>query len=457
MATEVWFRNPHNYIRELVEVGAGNIAWDRGKLAKSRIDPYRHAETYFGQAKTDWRLLLIGTQGTAEYRHGDRDNPVGVYPTWDASSEPLELLEEMMQYPIGDDGDACNDPTLPADERPVSGQEHRVVVTDLPNMGTGPGKALGRKLKELQEDYPECILHIHGTYGWRLCFGMGFASVDIDPRTNAGKGKINLPTGKEIIAEKAVLTPQWISLLGMTIPQISREPRMRCIYNIKSAMWAGEHFMENIVFQSRGSNTPDIESPKAAPATTNNGTIFTRPNLPVQPTDKINCNTCTLADHCKYYREGSVCSVPGSEPASLSRYFGTRDSETIVAGLAELQKLSARRLEKGIRDEDLMGELDPEVTKIVNQLFTNGEKLAKLVDPTLRQGPQVQVNVGGAVGAAAATPNQLVGGIVRELEARGIPRSQITPEMIQNFIAEMGGANNAPRAIEGTVISSREG
>lgn len=438
-----------------MEVGVGRIAWDRGKLQKSRIDAYKHAEMYFGQEKTDWRLLLVGEQGTAEYRHGDPVNPVGVYPTWDATSEPLELLEEMMQFPIGDDADACNDPGLELDVKPVAGQEHRVVVTNLPNMSTGPGKALGRKLKELQEDYPDCILHLHGSYGWRLCFGMGIRSVDIDPRTNAGKGKVILPNGKEMIAEKSILTPQWVEMLGMTVIQISREPRMRCIYNIKSAMWAGEHYMENVAFQSRGSNTPDITSPKPPLPVVANGNYKSHPNLPAQPSDKIQCDTCTLANSCKYYRQGSVCSVPGSEPASLARYFGTRDSDTIVAGLAELQALSARRLEKGVRDEELFGELDPEVTKIINQLFTNGEKLAKLVDPTLRNGPQVQVNVGGAVGATAQTPNQLMGGIIRELEARGVPRSQITPEMVSNFIAEMGGAGNAPQAIEGTVIASR--
>lgn len=454
--TEVWFRNPHNYIRELVECGEGNIAWDRGMLQKRRLDPYKHAATYFGQGKTDWRLLLVGTQGSPEYRHGDPHNPVAVYPTWSATEEELSILEDMMQYPIGDDSGACNDPNVPIDQRPVSGQPHRVIVTDLPNMATGPGKALGRKLKELQEDYPECILHIHGSYGWRLCFGMGFGACDVDPRTNAGKGKVMLPSGKEMIAEKTIISPQWVTLLGMSVVQISKEPRMRCIYNIKSAKWAGEHFMENIAFKAKGHTTVNPDTKKHTPATTQKWHT-NPPNLAPQPTDKVSCDTCTLANSCKYYREGSVCSVPGSEPASLAQYFGTRDSDTIVEGLAQLQALGARRLEKGVRDEELFGELDPEVTKIANQLFTNGEKLAKLVDPTLRQGPQVQVNVGGAPGAGAQTPNQLMGGIIRELESRGVKRADITPDMVANFIAEMTGATpRAPQMIESTAIVTRD-
>lgn len=67
MATEVWFRNPHDYIRELVEVGECRIAWDRGLLVKRGIDPIKHADLYYGKG-TDWRILTVGNQGSAEYR-----------------------------------------------------------------------------------------------------------------------------------------------------------------------------------------------------------------------------------------------------------------------------------------------------------------------------------------------------------------------------------------------------
>lgn len=453
--TEVWFRNPHNYIRELAEVGVGRVAWDRGIIIKRRIDPLKHIGAYF--AGRQWRMLLVGEQGTAEYTNESNGKPIGVYPTWDAGNEAMPLLEEMMQYPVGDDADVCNDPTLEEDQRPVSGQEHRVVVINLPDLSRAQGRAFIRKLKELQEDYPECNLHIHGLYSWRVSFGMGFGSADVDPRTNAGKGKVTLPSGKEMIAEKTVACPQWVSLLGMNPVDLTREPRNRCIYNIKSAVWASEHFMENVAFAARRSPAqapPDTTSKVAAQTKTVTDRPFSMPVVP-QPNDKINCDSCSLQNNCKYYRQGSVCSVPGSEPAELAKHFKTRDSDMIIDGLGTLLALQARRLDRGVAEEQIYGELDPEVTKIANQVFNNGVKLAKLVDPALSS-PGVQINVGGSGSAAAiqaATPNQVLGGIVRELEKRGIPRDQITPDMVGSLLAEMGGAQKAPAAIEGHVVS----
>jgi hypothetical protein len=449
--TEVWFRNPQNYIRELVECRATRIAWDRGMLTKRRIDAYKHADAYFTNAGiSDWRILLVGEQGSAELCKGHNvDEPVGVYPTW-TGGESLELLEEMMQYPIGDDAEACNDPNVPTDERPVSGQEHRVLVTELPSQATGPGRALMRKLKELQEDYPECILHIHGIYSHRINFGLGFGSADVDPRTNASKGRVTLPSGKEMIAEKTIGCPQWVTMLGMRVVDL-KEPRNRCIYNIKSALWAGEHYMENIKFKSTGDGVANPDDKKSLPITT---TSHMSKSLTPKAGDKLQCDTCSLQIGCKYYRQGSVCSVPGSEPAELARYFKTRDSDTIIDGLGTLMAAQTRRMEKGMSDEELYGELDPEVTKIMNQLFTNGVKLAKLVNPALNGGPKVQVNVGsgGAAAVGASTPNQIIGAIVRELEARGVKRENITPEMVQGLLTEMAGGGNSARAIEGQVV-----
>jgi hypothetical protein len=425
-------------------------------LTKRRIDPYKHADLYYGSAGIhDWRVLLVGEQGTAEIRK-DRgiDNPVGVYPTW-RGTESLELLEEIMAYPIGEDAQACEDPDLDPDERPVFGQEHRVVVIDMPSMTTGPGRALVGKLKELQEDYPDCILHLHGTYSHRVSFGMGFRAADLDPRMNASKGRVTLPTGKEMIAEKTIGCPQWVTLLGMRVVDL-KEPRNRCIYNIKSALWASENYMDNVKFKSTGNGLADPSKKNSLPVTTQS---HLSGKAVAKTGDKLQCDTCSLQTTCKYYRQGAVCSVPGSEPAELAKYFKTRDSEMIIDGLGTLLAAQTRRMEKGMSEEELYGELDPEVTKIMNQLFTNGVKLAKLVNPALNGGPKVQVNVGSGSAAqiSASTPNQIMGAIVRELETRGVPRDKITPEMVQNLLAEMGGANNAPQAIEGHVLGSSDG
>ena len=325
-------------------------------------------------------------------------------------------------------------------------------------MDLASSRALIRKLKELQEEYPECKLHIHGLYSWRLSFGMGFGATDVDPRTNAGKGKVTLPSGREMIAERAASVPQWVTMLGMNPVDLTREPRNRCIYNIKSALWASENYTENISFASKSTSStppPDTTSKHVKPVETKSKRPFSVPVV-AQPNDKINCDTCSLQNSCKYYRQGSVCSVPGSEPAELAKHFKTRDADHIIDGLGTLMALQARRLDRGVADENMYGELDPEVTKIANQLFTNGVKLAKLVDPQRFAGPQVQVNVQqGAAAIQASTPNQVLGSIVRELESRGIPRDQITPEMVQNLLAEMGGAAQAPKAIEGVVLAEQ--
>ena len=455
MTTEVWFRNPHNYIRELAEAGPARVSWDRGLCVKRRIDPIKHAEVYF--PNKEWRVLLIGEQGSAEYTNSSEGKPVAVYPTWDATNEPIELLEEMMMYPLGLDDEACSDMSVPDDQRPVAGQPNRVVITNMPSATTLVGRSLARKLMELQEEYEECSLFIHGLYSFRILFGFGFRIVDIDPRTDAGKGRVTLPTGKMMFAEKTVAVPQWITLLGMKPVDLTKEPRNRCIYNIKSAMWAGENFNENVAFASRQTASAprevDTEAKKVPVPETKAKSPFSVPVV-AQPNDKINCDTCSLQNSCKYYREGSVCSVPGSEPAELAKHFKTRDADQIIDGLGTLLSLQARRLDRGVAEENLYGELDPEVTKIANQLFTNGAKLAKLVDPQRFAGPSVQVNVQqGAAAIQAATPNQIMGSIVRELEMRGIPRDQITPEMVQNLLAEMGGAQQAPRIIESSVVS----
>lgn len=458
MTTEVWFRNPHNYIRELVELSplATNIAWDRGALAKRKIDPNAHARLYFGEA-VPWRLLAIGEQGAAEM---DRDhtlaNPKAVYPVW-SYGEELDLLEDYLANPVGEDSDICNTPFVEADELPVLGQEHRVVVIGVPSGGLSIGKAFLRQLKELQEDYPKAIMHLHGPCSWRIAFGIGLASSDVDPRTPAGLGKVFLPSGKEVKYEKTFQLAKWIKILGME-PDVLKVPRNRCIYNIKSALWAGQHYDDLFNFRVNRTSrvVPDLDVPEAD---------FSQPKLSVtqlkasgKPGDKYTCNTCSLMDECKYYRDGAVCAVPDAEPASLTSYFNTRDSGMILDGLAILLKSGVKRYERGLANEEVMGDLDKEVTKQQAAIFDQGVKLAKLIDPALRSPAGVQVNVGGGsqVQVNSGSPRQAIAAAMRELEARGVPREQITPDLIQGVFAGMKEPERNRNAIEGAVIENVE-
>jgi hypothetical protein len=449
MSTEVWFRNPDLYIREVVEVGVPRIAFDRGYAIKKRIDPLVFADIYY-PAAIDWRVLMIGTQGSAEYKRGDTwDQPSAVYPTWDYSEDNLTMLEELIANPVGQIRELCTDPKVPGDERPVYGQEHIVVVVHLPHSITGPGRRMLRQLSELQAEYPDCKIYVHGLYSYRASFSHGFGAVDIEARTDAAQGHINLPNGKRVRAASTAGAPHWVTLLGMS-PVDLEKPRNRCIYNIKSALWCGENFTKNVNFRVRG-NVGDPEGKALLPATTKD---FRTRRLPTRAGDKFACDACSLADTCKYYREGSVCSVPDSEPSQLVKMFSTRDADTIVRGMSALLGKQAERLEKGLENEEEEGGLDPEVTKIAGQLLTHGAKLAKLLNPALNGGPRVGVFVQGGNASVVQDPKRMVAGLVAELEQSGIPREKITEEMILNL---MNGGAVTPTAIAGASADYRAG
>lgn len=452
MSTNVWFRNPADYIRELVETDTCLVAWDRGLLLKRSIDPIKHAELYFGRS-FPWELLVVGPQGTSHYKQDCTiDTPVAVYPTW-SYGEDAALLEEMVAQPAGDDPTVYGDASVEADLRPVKGQSHVVVVTDLPNGSSGPGKSFLAYLKVLQEDYPDCTIHVHGLYSFRLAFGMGFKSADIEPREYAKKGNIMLPSGKIEKFEIARKHPQWVTQLGFK-PVDLEVPRNRCMYNIKSAKWAAQNF--SLLYNMPKINTGaevDTTSPDSQ-----HKRIETKSPLinagKVKEGDKFLCDTCSLQDKCSYFRDGAVCSVPGAEPRTIAQMFRTRDSGQIIEGLSTLAAASAARLERGMRVEEAVGELDPEVSKAMNQAFGMGVQLAKLVDPTLRPGgTKVQVNVGagGAAAVAVMNPKQMAAQAIQALVDQGIPRHEITSDMVAGLLAGMANPDQAQRAIESPI------
>lgn len=452
--TEVWFRNPHAYVKELAEVGGPHlIAWDRGILVKKHIDPVQHAKLYFGE-QDDFRLLAIGPQGSAELdKDHTLENPIAVYPTWEFG-EDFNILEEMVSSPIGQDADACL-ADVPKDQRPVAGQEHRVVLVDLPNAHLSANRPFYRHLKELQEEYPECIFHIHGSYSYRVMFGMGFGAADVEPRTSAANGRVFLPNGKELAYARTVGQMYWINLLGMSITDL-KVPRERCIFNIKSALWAGEHFTDDTKQASRATgDSVDYMSPHTpVPATTHSWK--TDPSRQPQEGDMVTCDSCSLNDTCKYARDGAVCSVKGSETNVLGKMFQTRDSGQIIGAIGALMEASSERLQRGMESEKEFGELDPEVTKLMNQMIGNAMKLAKLVDPSLTK-PLVQINNGQ--GVQGQSQKEITRNIVQMLNATGVKTEDITAEMIENAFRVMAGPNAAvagpPQIVQGGVESER--
>lgn len=458
MSTELWFRNPKNYIRELVETAQMNLAWDRGVLAKFNIDPHKFAELHY--PGMEWRSLAIGGQGTLELGpNNDADNPVAVYPTW-VYGDPNVMLEQLITENVGNDEHACFDLRTPKDERPVWGQKHMVVIAEGPPGGAG--NSLGRKfyryLMELQEDNPDCTIYLHNSYSYRVMFGLGFGAVDCDPRMAASKGKVTLSSGETMEIEKAMKNPKWLLASGMTVEDI-KVPRNRCIFNINSAVWASKNYGELYNFRIKRDSTfsTDVVTPDVAYRGDSAGShLVTKSRTATAGAgDYIVCDTCSLRDTCKYEREGAVCSVPDKDGVSLARFFKTRDSQMIVDGLQEIMKINVERMEEARAEEMVMG-LNPEVTKLLNQIFGHGVQLAKLIDPNLR-GAKVNVNVGVAGNGAQVAISQgnektLVASVIREIEATGVPRDKITPEMVQGVLEGMVRPDSRGAAIEGTVI-----
>ena len=432
MTTEVWFRNPADYLREVVEVGHLYFAWDRGYVWKRNLDVKKYVELQVPEPLT-YRMLVIGEQGTAEItRDTTLQRPAAVYPTW-CYGDDAALLEELIFQPVGEDKEVCEDLSVPVEVRPVLGQEHRVVVTDIPHVGSGPGRKFVRYLAQLQEEAPGCIVHVHGLYSFRVNFGLGFRAADVDSRTLAQKGQIMLPMGKEIKYEQAANNMQWVRLLGFQYADLE-VPRNRCMYNMKSAMWAGANWDRDTDFRTikTPKHKPDLTSPSAlTPQTVSRQSLSGK----AKSGDMFTCDTCSLTDECKYYRKGAVCTVPRSEGKKIADMFRSRDAEQIIDALGSVIAKQADRVEDGLDMEDIEGEPSPEVSKMMNDLFKNGVQLAKLLKPDLNgKGQSVNVNVGGGHTVGVSSAQQLTARIFAELEAQGIPRSQITPDMVANVL-----------------------
>lgn len=424
MTVEVWLRNPDNYIKEAIEVGHTNFAWDFGVLRKRRLDPYKLCNLYLGQRP--WKAMVFNANGTSLHDNDhDMENPVAVWPTWEYG-ESWERLIDLIESPVGEDYKACTNPNVPLNLRPLFGQEHRVMITHLPSAGGLMGMRFYRMLSDLQSEYPDVGLHLHGSYSYRIMFGLDFEIVDTDPRTLAAKNKIILPNGKIVSQAGSTEQPHWIQLMGMN-PVELKIPRNRCMFNIKSALWAAEYFQEAVRFKHKGFQQIDPNDPTGRPPTSHS--VMVKRKKPT-PGDKWLCNMCNLQTVCKFYREGAVCIVPESEPVELARFFKSRDSSTIIEGLGTLLATSSHRLQKAVEIEEETESLNPETRKMINDLFDRGVKLAKLVDPVLAAAGAAKVTTNNMTQINAANPQELMAAVMDEFVKKGIPRSQVTPEMV---------------------------
>jgi hypothetical protein len=255
-------------------------------------------------------------------------------------------------------------------------------------------------------------------------FGMNFKSVDVEPKTTAQKGQVIMPHGKVLSKEYAQAQPQWVRVCGFSTGDLE-EPRNRCMFNMKSAWWAAEHWKQNFNFKANGKAAVDPHAEKHVPAETKSP--FSRA-MPKTAGDKVVCELCSLQVSCKHFREGSVCTLPGSETKGLAGLFNSRDADKIIDGLSGILSKQGERAERAIEIEEAIGDIDPEVTRILNSTFANGVKLAKLLNPKLTPGVNVNLNLPGPA------PQRLMAQAMKQLEDQGYNRDEITPELMARVL-----------------------
>lgn len=452
----LWLRNPTNYMTQAKEVGCFSYAFDAGFLAKKNKDLFKVLTLHHGE-NAKWDAIVIDDRGSAHYKAETGDEKLGVYPTWNAETDSMDLLEQWCVFNVGDSSRACNDTRVPEEFRPIFGQEHRVIVHNLPSMSHGYGKDFYRKIAEMQDENPDCKIFMHGSYAIGILANLGFLEFDYDARTEAAKGKLILPNGKKVEKREWRQHLRWIQQMGYSLNNLE-DAGTRCVFNIKSLYWLFEKPSD--AYAMRASDAPaDADTPDAEFRPATNGRPFFKNSKGAGTFgDKVDCNTCSLASGCKFYREGSVCTLPGSEMSELAQMFRSRDSQVILEGISNLTAMAAARTERAIDDETDFG-IDPEVTKMLNQTFNFAERYAKLNDPFLRASVTFQHLVDhGKAGAnplpGVAQVSQLSASdaaamAIEHYEKQGIARADITMEMVQSFIASL----SAQPAIEGTVVN----
>jgi hypothetical protein len=452
--TEVWFRNAGLYIQQLAEIGTHNVVFDRAYAAKRRINPRAFCTLYFG-VNAHWRALVIAEQYTTLYEAGSNE-PQAVYPTWSAKYGTWSGLRKLILKPWSQ-REELYDVTRPKEQIPSKRQQHIIVITDIPNLRDKIGSIFIDDLSQMQADYPDVTFFIHGLYSYRAMFGLNFKMVDVDSRTHALKGQIFHPGGKLIYPEDLYANQYWAQILGFQVTEIRRVPANKCLYNIKSALFAGSYFKTLKKFAVRKSNGGvDWNTPRMEAYIKENNVIFTK-RLVTRPGDRLVCDDCSLWLSCKLYREGAICAVPNSEMKKVAELFGTRDAQDIIKGLTKLTQVNVERIESALADEATSENEgpNPALNKLMADTFKMGHELLKIVDPSQRAGkPAVNVNVGAGGGTVEITQGgderTMVAQVYKLLEARGYARDEITEDLVKFTLNELANPSD-PRVIEGHI------
>lgn len=449
---EVWWKHPNEYIIELREnAGSFNTIWHSDYIHKRNLNPQAFLGLHLGSA-TSWKTLIVQHwyDLAVLYTSESPRKSVAAWPIWNANLHSVSKLMDLVKNPISERDEYYD---LDKKYKPSKNQDHRIIVTGIGSVTQNYYKDLVNRISEIQENYPEVTFLICNVLSFGATFGKGFKMVEADPLTPVRKWAwIILPNGKHLSHNHPELAVRsyWLNVLGFDYKELDKNWHKMISFNICSYEWASRYYLDLARHTGRGygsghANVIDWRSPQAEEFFVSNNRIFAGAEPKGQgrkPTDRLECSSCSLWAACKYYREGSVCSVPGSEMEEVANMFGSRDADKIIDAMGALLKLNTERIQEARSNESSTGELDPELTKIITSTLNNAEKLAKLRNPELNgKSPTVTVNTNINSAQTGLRDNSITPAvamhIVSQLEAQGFKREEITEDLIQDYLTRI--------------------
>lgn len=474
MATEFWLRNPQRSVRQAIAEGVERYVFDQALTNWQGRSPHAFMREQFLGTGLKPMYVIQGVQGARLYSmFTPPENPIAVWPTWDPSQD-LDLLEHYLALPQGDDIYLCSDDEINSSIRPVFDQEHRVFITGglrSDDKGATKDRFIG-EIRDLCAGYPNAIVHLSGALSFSSMFNWDWHSVDWCTDEPRIYGQLQLPNGIGLKSNQRSQWPlysDWIEMLGFTVEKLNESRDEQVQFHIRSALWAAENYDRDLRIKRK--YTPTLAGASALPSAwakqnTNNlrnwrmgSTIASRalPMLNKADGDKAFCDHCVFRTSCKLARAEQVCGIEETEMGELARHFESRNPDSIIDGLSKLLAMQSDRMERSVAAEDVEGEDGPssEVTRQLNSVFSNATALAKLLNPNLNgKGTTVNnqtLNInGGNIPFSSGNPREVMAAIVKELTNAGIPRDEITAEMIKAVLRQGG----EQQALEGVVVQN---
>lgn len=438
---QLWLRDPFDYLTTVLDTPWSTIrtVWSSEFLLDTGISPRRFLN--YTIPSRNWEALALESDH-AYFITGKDSSIVRKWRRWQYG----ESLKDLMK--LFDSG-------------------NRFIV-DLPGVEVSneDRDEFMKTYETFRRTCPQARPHIHGSVGYAKGIGLQPRSADFDLSHLPDRNCLQLPNGRLVrereLQEADHLTHKyWVRLLGYKSLEDIQTREQMIVFEMRSMAWAAANwekinatqvdeipriktptqFSDDMLEKSYAERLAEMSGSDAdyVPRKTTQG-LYAWGRRKALPTDRIACDTCSLADVCKAFRQGSVCAVPKTEGDSLRKRFGTRNSSAIIGGLQELMQINADRIQTAVNAEDIESKgLDPELSKLIEKTIDQGEKVAKLIDPRLRPGPASQVLINNQNGTpqpqlGTASPQQLTATVVRELEAQGMKREDITPEIINNHI-----------------------